>query len=217
VIGVVPFIILISVFLAFILIKVKGKLRILFLGMFYLPEVTAVITYVLTWKLVYDYRYGIVNWFMELLGFGRITILSNPLTSIPALVIMIVYGSLGKPIILYLASMIAIPKTLYESAMIDGATEWQMLWKITFPLIMPTTLYIMIVNTIGVFQIYTLIYLMTGGGPFYKTTTMAYFMIVEAFQNSNFGKASAVGIIFLGIISLMAIIQYKHFSKEIEY
>ena len=217
VLGTVPSILIISIVLSAVLIEIKGKLRTVFIGIFYLPEVTSVITFVLSWKLVYDYRYGILNSIMNMLGIPDINWLANPNSAIPAIVAMIVYGSLGVPIILYISAIAGIPETLYEAARIDGANEWQLLWKITVPLIMPTTLYLMIRLTIGVFQTFILVYLMTGGGPFYKTTTMSYMLIREAFQNSNYGMASAIGVIFLGIISVMAIMQYKYFSKEIEY
>ena len=217
VIGAVPSILIISIILSAILFKIQGKLRTIFMGIFYLPYVTSTITFVLSWKLVYDYRYGILNSIMNMMGLEDINWLSNPNLAIPAIVAMIVYGTLGVPIILYISAMAGIPETLYEAARIDGASEWQTLWKITIPLIMPTTLYLMIVLTIGVFQTFILVYLMTGGGPFYKTTTMSYFMIREAFQNSNYGMASAVGVIFLGIISVMAVLQYKYFSRDIEY
>ena len=217
VIGAVPSIIFITILLSSLLIKMKDKLRTLFMGIFYLPTVTTVIFFVLSWKLVYDYRYGILNFIMRLLGYENINWLSNKYTVIPSLVAMIVYGTLGVPIILYISAMAAIPKSLYEVAKIDGATEWQILKNITIPLIMPTTLYIMITLTIGVFQTFILVYLMTGGGPYYRTMTMNYFMVQEAFTNSNFGMSSAIGIVFLFMISILVIIQYRFFSKEIEY
>lgn len=217
VIGAVPSIIFVSAILSFLLIKIKGKLRTTYLAIFYLPEVTSVITFVLSWKLLYDYRYGAINTLLNNIGLEKVNWLGSPQTSIPAIVIMVVYGSLGVPIILYLAAMSSIPETLYDAAKIDGATEWQMLWRVTFPLIMPTTLYLMVRLTIGMFQLFILIYLMTGGGPFYKTTTMSYYMINQAFNKSDFGMAATVGIILLVLISFMAIVQYKYFSKEIEY
>jgi multiple sugar transport system permease protein len=217
VIGAVPSIIFITILLSALLIKMKDKLRTIFMGIFYLPEVTALITFILSWKLVYDYRYGILNSITRLLGYENINWLSNKYTVIPSLVAMIVYGTLGVPIILYISAMAAIPQTLYDVAKIDGANEWQILWKITVPLIIPTTLYLLITLTIGVFQTFILVYMMTGGGPYYRTMTMSYFMIREAFTNSNFGMASAIGVIFLIIISGLVIMQYKYFSKEVEY
>lgn len=217
VIGAVPSIILITVLLSALFVKMNSKLRTIFMGVFYLPEVTSVITFVLSWKLVYDYRYGILNTIANILGYESVNWLSNKYIAIPSLVAMIVYGTLGVPIILYVSAMMAIPHTLYDAAKIDGANDWQILWKVTVPLIKPTTLYLMIVLTIGVFQTFILVYLMTGGGPYYRTTTISYFMVREAFQNSNFGLASAVGIIFMIMISILVIMQYRFFSKEIEY
>ena len=217
VIGAVPSILFITILISATLIKISNKLRTIFIGTFYLPAVTSIITFTLTWKWVYNYRYGILNSITGLLGYENINWLSNKYTAFPALIAMIVYGSLGMPIILYVSAMAGIPKSLYDAAKIDGATERQTLWHVTVPLIMPTTLYLLIILTIGVFQTFILVFLMTGGGPYYRTTTMSYFMVMEAFQNSNFGSASAIGIILLMIISCLAIVQYKYLSKEIEY
>ena len=217
VIGAVPSILFITILISATLIKINKKLRTVFIGIFYLPAVTSIITFTLTWKLVYNYRYGILNSITKLLGYENINWLSNKYTAFPALIAMIVYGSLGVPIILCVSAMAAIPKSLYDVARMDGANERQILWKITVPLIMPTILYLLIILTIGVFQTFILVFLMTGGGPYYRTTTMSYFMIMEAFQNSNFGLSSAIGIILLIIISCLAVVQYKYLSRDIEY
>ena len=216
-IGAVPSILFITILLSAILIKLNDKMRTVFVGIFYLPAVTSVITFILTWKWIYNYRYGILNSLVRLLGYENINWLSNKYTALPAIVAMVVYSSLGMPIILFVSAMAGIPQTLYEAARIDGASEWQTLWHITVPLIRPTTLYLLIILTINIFQIFTLILLMTGGGPYYRTTTMSFLMIQEAFQNSNFGVSSTIGIIFLGIIGGLALVQYKYFSKDVEY
>lgn len=216
-IGAVPLILFITIILSAILIKFNNKMRTVFVGIFYLPAVTSIITFVLAWKWIYNYRDGILNFVIRLLGYENINWLSNKFTALPSLITMIIYGSLGMPIILYVSAMAGIPRTLYDAAKIDGANEWQILWRITVPLIIPTTLYLLIILTINVFQIFTLIYLMTGGGPYYRTTTISYFMIQEAFTNSNFGIASTIGIILLMIISCLTIVQYKFLSKEVEY
>lgn len=216
-IGAVPSILFITILLSAILIKLNDKMRTVFVGIFYLPAVTSVITFILTWKWIYNYRYGILNSLVRLLGYENINWLSNKYTALPAIVAMVVYSSLGMPIILFVSAMAGIPQTLYEAAIIDGASEWQTLWHITVPLIRPTTLYLLIILTINIFQIFTLILLMTGGGPYYRTTTMSFLMIQEAFQNSNFGISSTIGIIFLMIIGGLALVQYKWFSKEVEY
>lgn len=216
-IGAVPSILFITIFLSAMLIKLNNKMRTIFVGIFYLPTVTSIITLILSWKWIYNYRYGILNSIVRLLGYENINWLSNKYTVIPSIIAMLIYAGIGVPIILYISAMAGIPQTLYDSAKIDGANEWQILWKITVPLIMPTTLYLLITLTIAMFQIFVFILLMTGGGPYYRTITISYLMIIEAFQNSNFGISSAIGIVFLVIIGLLAIIQYKFLSKEVEY
>ena len=113
--------------------------------------------------------------------------------------------------------MMNVPKSLYDAAKIDGASEWQLLWQITVPLIRPTTLYLLVVLTIGTFQTFIIVLLMTGGGPFYRTTTLSYLLIQEAFTYSHFGVASAMGIILLIVIATLTILQFKYLSKDIEY
>ena len=154
---------------------------------------------------------------MRLAGYENINWLSNKHTAIPALLIMIIYISLGVPVILYISAMMNIPKSLYEAAKIDGASEWQLLWNITVPLIRPTTLYLLIILTIGSFQTFIVVFLMTGGGPYYRTTTLSYLLISEAFENGHYGVASSMGIILLVIISMLTMVQFRFFSRDVEY
>lgn len=187
------------------------------MGIMYLPAVTSIITFTLMWKWIYNYQCGSLNYLMRLVGYEEINWLSDRNTALPALLLMMVYASLGMPIILYVSAMINIPKSLYDAAKIDGASEWQSLWQITVPLIRPTTLYLLIVLTIGTFQTFIIVLLMTGGGPYYRTTTLSYLLIQEAFTYSHYGVASAMGIILLIVIATLTILQFKFFSKDIEY
>lgn len=217
VIGSVPFIILISIMISALLIKVNSKLRTITMGIMYLPAVTSIITITLTWKWIYNYRNGILNYIVSLWGYENINWLSNRHTALPSLILILVYISLGVPVILYISAMTNIPKSLYDAAKIDGANEWQLLRYITIPLIRPTTLYLLIVLTIGTFQTFIIVYLMTGGGPYYRTTTLSYLLIDEAFGYGHYGVASSMGIILLIIISSLTVMQFKFFSRDIEY
>lgn len=212
-----PLILLISILAAAFIIKMNSRLRTFFMGMFYLPCITSIVTSTLVWKWIYNYRYGILNYIRSIFGYESINWLSNKYTVLPALLVFLIYLSLGLPIILLTAAMAAIPKTYYDAAKIDGASEWQMLWKVTVPLIRPTVLYLMIVLVIGSFQIFIIIVLMTGGGPYYRSTTLAYRIIEEAFQYDHFGVASAIGIILLLVVSILTLTQYKLLSKDIQY
>jgi len=212
-----PLILLISIFAAAFIIKMNNKLRSFFMGIFYLPSITSIVTLTLVWKWIYDYRYGILNYIRSAFGYENINWLANRYTVLPALLVLLIYLCLGMPIILLTAAMAAIPKAYYDAAKIDGATDWQILWKVTVPLIRPTILYLMIMLMIGSFQTFIIIVLMTGGGPYYRSTTLAYQIVDEAFQYSHFGVASAMGIILLFVVSILTLTQYKLLSKDIQY
>lgn len=212
-----PLILLISILAAAFIIKMNSKLRTFFMGMFYLPNVTSIVTITLVWRWIYDGNYGILNYIRSVFGYENIKWLSNRYTVLPALLVILIYLSLGVPVILLVAAMATIPKTYYDAAKIDGATEWQILWKITIPLIRPTILYLMIMLVIGSFQTFLIIVLMTRGGPFYRSTTLAYLLTEEAFFFNRFGMASAIGIVLLFVVSILTLIQYKLLSKDIQY
>lgn len=212
-----PLILFISIIVAALIIKMNEKLRTFFMLAFYLPNITSIVTLALVWKWIYDYRFGILNYVMSIFGYESINWMSNKYTVLPSLMFFLVYLCLGMPIILLTASMAAIPKTYYDAAKIDGATDWQILWKITVPLIRPTLLYLMIVLMIGSSQTFIIIVLMTGGGPYYRTTTLAYQIADEAFQFSHFGVASTIGVILLFVVSILTLIQYKFLSRDIQY
>jgi len=187
------------------------------MSVFFLPNITSIVTITLVWRWIYDYHYGLANKVVMLLGYESINWLSNKYTTLPALFLFSVSLSLGMPIILTVAAMLAIPKDYYEAAKIDGATDWQTLWLITVPLIRPTILFLTITSVIGNFQAFMIIVLMTGGGPFYRTTTICYLIAKEAFDYYRFGSASAMGIILLFVIAIITVVQYKYFSKDIQY
>lgn len=212
-----PIVLLISILAAAFIIKMNSKLRSFFMGIFYLPSITSIVTLTLVWKWIYDYRYGILNYVRSVFGYENINWLASRYTVLPSLLVLLIYLCLGMPIILLTAAMAAIPKTYYDAAKIDGATEWQILWKITVPLIRPTVLYLMIMLMIGSFQTFIIIVLMTGGGPYYRSTTLAYQIADEAFQFSRFGVASTMGIILLFVVSILTLTQYKLLSKDIQY
>lgn len=212
-----PIVLILSILVAAFIIKMNSKLRSLFVGIFYLPNITSIVTLTLVWRWIYNYRYGALNYVCSLLGYENINWLSSKYTVLPSLLIFLIYISLGMPIILLTAAMAAIPKTYYDAAKIDGATDWQILWKITVPLIRPTILYLMIILVIGSFQTFIIVVLLTGGGPYYRSTTIAFQIADEAFSNSHFGLASAMGIILLIVVSILTLVQYKFLGKDIQY
>lgn len=146
-----------------------------------------------------------------------VNLLGNKYTALPALIFVIFTMSVGAPIILYSAAMGAIPITYYEVADIDGAKKWHRIFYITLPLVKPTTLYLVVILTISSFQTFEVIQLMTGGGPYYSTSTIAFQLYETAFNFNQFGLASAMGIVLLGIVALFSGLQFRFFSSNVEY
>ena len=135
----------------------------------------------------------------------------------PALIFMTVMGGPGMSIILFTAAMGNIPKSLYESARLDGATEWNEFWYITLPLLKPVVLYLLVMTTITSFNVFEYIYTMTRGGPANSTKTIVYLIYETAFQQVDFGLACAQAMVLFVIMIIVSLIQFKFLSSDVEY
>lgn len=118
---------------------------------------------------------------------------------------------------IYLAGLQTIPATVYEAGMIDGASRWQLFWRITLPLLRPTTLFALIVGIIGSFEVFVPVYLMTNGGPGYASMVMVMAIYRSAFQTYQMGYASAMAVILFLAIFGVSLAQFKLFGREVEY
>jgi multiple sugar transport system permease protein len=134
-----------------------------------------------------------------------------------SLILMSFVSGQGASIILICASMGSIPTQLYEAATIDGCGRWRQFFRITMPLVKPTLLYLTIINTVHSFQVFTQIYMMTGGGPFYATTTVVHQIYANAFQLYDYGKASVEGVFLLGVLLVLSFIQNRTLGSDVEY
>jgi multiple sugar transport system permease protein len=188
----------------------------LFRGAFYLPTVTSMVIIAMVWRWVYNYRYGLFNYALDFMGIPAQDWLNQTSTAMWALIIMSILIPPGVGIIMYLAAMGSIPESLYESAKIDGASGLQRWWKITVPLLKPTTLYLMMLSLIGSFQVFTQIILMTGGGPGGATETLVSLIYKTAFRDMEFGLASAQAIILFVITLIFGVIQYRLMYRKSE-
>ena len=128
---------------------------------------------------------------------------SDPILALPAIMWMSLWKGLGFYTVIYLAGLQTIPATIYEAGMIDGANRWQLFWRITLPLLRPTTLFALIIGIIGSFEVFVPVYLMTNGGPGYASMVMVMAIYRSAFQTYQMGYASAMAVIlFLAIFGI---------------
>ena len=119
--------------------------------------------------------------------------------------------------VIFLAGLQGIPEDLYEAARIDGATNWQRFWRITLPLLKPTTFFVLVTSFIGSFQVFTSIYIMTAGGPTRSTDVFVYHIYQAAWEQLRMGYASAMSWVLFVIIMIATWIQFKLMGREVEY
>jgi multiple sugar transport system permease protein len=161
--------------------------------------------------------YGIINAAFEKVGLPPQQFLSDPGQALYVIVAMTVWGWLGFVVIIYLAALQGIPEELMEAAAIDGASRWSSFWHVTFPLLGPATLFLVVWLTINSLQLFDEIYLTTKGGPLYSTTVIVYYLFEQAFRffNAGLGAASAY-VLFLGIL-VITFIQLLAGKKMVHY
>ena len=133
-----------------------------------------------------------------------------------ALVFMSIWTGLGPKMIIYVAGLLGIPEALYEAAELDGAGGWQRFTRITLPMLSPTTLFVLVTSTIGAFQLFTPIYMMTKGGPNDTTNVIGYHIYREAWQKFHVGSAAAQSFLLLIIIAGVAFAQYRMMKSQLE-
>jgi multiple sugar transport system permease protein len=213
----VPLTLIFALFISLVVYNKSEFLRSFTRAAFYLPAVSSIVTIGIVWKWIFNPMYGILNYITNFFGLESINWLGDRRFALWALTFILFTLSVGQPIILYIASLGNIPVAYIEAADIDGATNWVKITKIIWPMIMPTSLYIIIITTINSFQTFAIVQLLTSGGPFYRTTTIVYQLYKAAFTNDEYGMASAMGMILSVIVVIISVIQYKYLSSDIEY
>lgn len=206
-----------SLAVAALLQPLSNKVQSLFRGAFYLPYVTSIIVIALVWVWIFDPSYGFFNYLLGLVGLPRVLWLQNPDIALWSIVLSTVLVVPGTGVVLYSASIGSIPRDLYEAAEVEGANGFQKWVRITIPLLKPTTLYLMVIYTIAGFQIFERVYIMTGGGPINRTTTLVQLIYLTAFSDFNFGRASAQALILFAIIAFFSFVQFRFLSTDVEY
>lgn len=219
VIGSVPIVVLFSIFVAVTIYQKKSGVRSFFRGVFYLPVVTGTVAVTVVWKWIYDPLNGILNYILQSGGVINEPImwLGDKRFAIWAIIIILLTTSVGQPIILYVAALGNIPQSYIEAAEVDGGNKWQIFTKIKWPSLMPTTLYVVVITTINSFQCFSLIQLLTSGGPNYSTSTIMYLVYEKAFKLTQFGYANAMGVVLAIIIGVISFVQFKVLGSEVEY
>jgi multiple sugar transport system permease protein len=158
---------------------------------------------------LFDPSYGVVNYFLSLIGLPAQPWLNSPSQALYVIVIMTIWGWTGFSVVIYLAALQGVPQTLTEAAAIDGAGPWRTFRRVTLPLLSPASLFLAVWLTINAMQLFDEVYLSTSGGPLNATTVLVYYLYEQAFVNFNFGYASAIAYVLFLIILVVTAIQFR--------
>lgn len=183
---------------------------------YFMPAVTSTIAVAVVWTWVFNPQYGLINQALEAVGLQGPGWLADPTWALPAIIIMSVWKNAGYHMVIFLAGLQSIPDVYYEAASLDGANGWKQFWHVTWPLLIPTTGFVLITNVIFSFQVFGPVYVMTGGGPMRSTTVIVYYLYQRAFQFLEMGYASAIAWVVFLIIMFLTVIQFRYTRKGVE-
>lgn len=187
-----------------------------FRTIFYLPSVISGVAVALVFSWIFNYRFGILNFFLSLIGIDGPNWLGNPRYALWAFVIMSLWG-IGGNVVIYLAALQGVPVFLHEPAKIDGASAWIRFWSLTLPLISPVILFTRVMGVIGTFQTFTQSYIMTRGGPANATMFYVLYLYKNAFNYMEMGYASALAWLLFMIILICTAVMWSTSARWVYY
>jgi multiple sugar transport system permease protein len=203
---IVPAVTLIATFISLLVVNMKAWIHTYIRFVFYVPLLASGVIIANVWRWIYHPRGGLLNWLLSIIGLPAVIWFGGRWTAIMGVSMVVVTSTIGVHIIIYLASIKAIPKELYEAALIDGANWRQIRLRIVLPQILPTVLLMMLMNTIGAFQVWESIFLLA---PYEYSQNIMYSVYTTGFMYSHFGLASAKSLVLIAIILTVAIIQRR--------
>jgi len=182
----------------------------LFRAAYFIPWVTSTAVIAVIWNFALIPRSeGPVNYLLGLLGVPPQLWLVDTNLALPALAGVNIWTSMGYFMVLWLAGLQGIPETLYDAAKVDGAGSWALFRHVTLPMLRTTTVFILAIATIGAFQMFGLVYTMTGGGPMYATMTPVYYIWQTAFVRYHMGYAASISLALFALIMCVTLFQRK--------
>lgn len=211
----IPLQIVIALLLSVILnqrLRARGFFRVAF----FLPFVTSGAIISLVWLRLYADD-GMLNMYLGIFGLGPIGWLSDPRVAMASIAVMATWKNVGYYLMIFLAALQAIPDQLYEEAYLNGATAWQRFAHITFPMLNPAFILVVILSTIGGFSLFVEPFVMTGGGPLDATLSLVLYLYQQAFQFLRMGYAAAIGVALALMIFLVTIFQRKYLERDVGF
>jgi multiple sugar transport system permease protein len=196
-----------------------------FRALFYVPVVSSMVSVALIWLWLFEPQFGLLNDAFEAFGLPRLKWLRSANTAMLSIIIMSVWKNMGLNMVIYLAGLQGIPPHLYEAAEIDGAGRVSTFFRITLPLLAPTTFFVVIVYVIGALQMFTQVFVMTPtgslndtlGGPLDSTITAVIMIYLNGFAFLKMGYAAAMSFVLFAVIAVITVVNARLLRYDVGY
>ncbi len=186
---------------------------------FFLPFVTSTIAIAWVFRMLYQPQFGLINVLLQVFSLPQQPFLKSPYQALNSITAMVVWQGLGFAVVIFLAGLKQIPRVYYEAAEVDGGNRWQTFRRITLPLLNPSIVYLLVLQSISFLRMFAPVMAMSDqgdGGPLNSTTTVVLRVYREAFQRFNMGFASTLTVVLFAIILVVTIIQMRITSRRVE-
>ena len=210
----IPLQLVVSLFLAELLNQ-KIKAAAFFRASFFMPVIVSGVVVTILWQQLLGFDAGLINKMIISMGGNKTGWLVDPGIAIYSIAVMATWKNVGLYVILFLVGLQTVPTQYYEAAKLEGATRWQQFYHITLPMINPTIFMVVILSTIGGFNLFIEPYIMTGGGPLNTTLSAVLYIYKQAFQYYNMGYSATLGFFYAIMIMSVVVLQKKFIEKEI--
>lgn len=186
----------------------------LYRAIYFLPYITSLVMVSVVWSWVYKTNGGFLNSLLETSGLGPVKWLTSQDMVLPSLAIMATWKGVGYAMMILLAGLRAIPPELGEASSVDGANGWQTFSRVTLPLLKPVLFFVVVIETIGSFQVFDAVFVMTQGGPVRASYSLVYMLYDESFKFGNYGYAASIGMVLFVITFGVMMLQRLMFGKQ---
>jgi multiple sugar transport system permease protein len=197
--------------------RMPSGLRVFLRSTFFFPLVLSAASVSIFMRYMFNEQFGVVNWLLSLVGIPAVPWLTSPVASAAVVVLVYVWQNFGFSFLLFLGALTNIPKELHEAANLDGATGWKQFSNVILPLISPTVLVASVMAIISALQVFDQPYVLTNGGPGDSTRTAVMVIFESAFQQLEFGEASAIGLVLTVLILAVTALQFRLSRRFVFY
>src|SRR5262249_48086956 len=203
---------------AALLIESGTSLRRFYRAAFFLPAMATVIAMAIVWEFMLHPTFGVVNLGLKLAGLPPQNWLQDRALALPVLVVIGVWQQFGFNMVLFLAALVSIPRQLYEAAAVDGVPgAWERFRLVTWPMLGPVALFVMVVSAIRSFQVFDIVHALTKGGPNKATEVLLYSMYTEGFEFFRTGYASAIALVFVSLVLGLTLLKVFVLEKRMRH